>query len=424
MKPEDRYPTNRFTDTRNTRIQPPDRSSYATPRPQSQPQPQPQQQAAANIVREKLDNIYDEAAKDYQQNQAAPANAPTDGPAPTPANPLQQQDLSIENPYERTRSATPKAQADQWKQYHTAWQNYYQKYYERYYIGKIQEANQKPDTTNPESDQSATEQPQITSPQQQDTLIELRRKLRDKVHSSATKVRSSNHFIPIISALAVVLLFVFLQYNRVIISSVRAYTSPGSIDPQNIVVDPTASIEVSEEPKLIIPKINVDVPVVYGIGPDNDSQMKAMENGVAHFAIPGANSTPGQVGNTVISGHSSNDLFDSGNYKFVFAHLDRLNIGDMIYANYEGIRYSYTVTKKEVVMPTEVDKLIYDTDSPVMTLITCTPLGTAEKRLLISAEQVSPDPAAARPADTSAGDASATIMPSNSPTLIERLFGR
>jgi len=58
-----------------------------------------------------------------------------------------------------------------------------------------------------------------------------------------------------------------------------AYVSPGSIDPQNIVVDPTTDINVGPAPRLIIPKINVDVPVHYDIGNDYASQMKAMESG-------------------------------------------------------------------------------------------------------------------------------------------------
>ena len=150
--------------------------------------------------------------------------------------------------------------------------------------------------------------------------------------------------------------------------------------------------------------------------------MTAMEKGVAHFAIPGANSVPGQIGNTVLAGHSSNDLFDNGSYKFIFVQLDKLNNGDMIYANYEGKRYSYSVTKKEVVKPSEVTKLTYPTDKPVMTLITCVPIGTAEKRLLVTAEQVSPDPTAATAAPVTSG-ASSTEMTGNSATLLQRLFG-
>ena len=214
-----------------------------------------------------------------------------------------------------------------------------------------------------------------------------------------------------------------MQYNRVIIANVQAYVTPGDIDPQNIVVDPNESLKVGPEPLLIIPKINVNVPVVWDTLPDHDSQMKAMESGVAYFGIPGANSKPGQVGNTVLSGHSSNDFIDNGSYKFVFALLDRLQEGDVFYVHYNGIRYTYNVKKTEIVKPTQVDALVYPTDKPVVTLITCTPLGTSLNRLLITGEQVSPDPSTASTAPTDSGAADKAEIPGSSPTFFERLFG-
>lgn len=200
-----------------------------------------------------------------------------------------------------------------------------------------------------------------------------------------------------------------------------AFISPGSLDSQNIIVDPNTIIEVGPEPRLIIPKINVDAPVNYGIGNDHDSLMAGMTNGIAHFAIPGANSRPGQKGNTVLSGHSSNDLFDTGNYKFIFVQLERVEKGDIIYTHYESKRYTYIVTKKEVVGPNEVDKLIYPTDKPVLTLITCVPIGTANSRLLVTAEQISPDPkqATATPIED---QIETNLIPGKQPSLIERLF--
>lgn len=372
----------------------------ASPSPST---PSTHQQAAANVLRGQIDALYSGGSTPVEQ---------------TP---------TVESPYHRTHQQHVEPQADQWKAYHTAWQNYYQQYYENYYQ-HAKHAQEQPQVTTAHhyfsqqpTDQQQTEEA-LTNDQ---ALYELRQKLLGRVQSSAKRIRKSRHFIPIVAALVVVLLFVFVQYNRVFIANVQAYVSPGSIDPQNIVVDPTASVVVSDEPRLIIPKINVDVPVLYDVGTDYDSQMKAMEKGVAHFPIPGANSHPGEIGNTVLSGHSSNDLFDSGNYKFIFAQLEKLSKGDTIYANYEGKRYTYVITKMEVVKPNEVSKLIYPTDKPIMTLITCTPLGTALNRLLVTAEQVSPDPSAADKAPEGSGEQSNidSSIPGNSPTFLERLFG-
>lgn len=407
--------------------------------------PKEQQTAAANLIRSQIDALYGDRTVAYrqdslpqQQPQAQPQQqSPTQHVDPQmTAQQQAQNQQEAANPYERTHNPHPQPQAEQWKEYHSAWQNYYQKYYEAYYTQQTQQQA----AAQPEAQPSVDAQPDTNVhgffTQQTDlektnedlskdqALFELRQKLLGKVRKQAKKIRGSKHFMPIAASLVVVLVFLFLQYNQVIIARVSAYVSPGSIDPQNIVIDPSGGTDVGQDPRLIIPKINVDVPAIYGVGNDHASQMAAMEKGVAHFAIPGASSKPGELGNTVLSGHSSNDLFDGGDYKFIFAQLDKLQVGDTIYANYEGKRYTYVITKKEVVKPTEVSKLVYATDKPVMTLITCTPLGTALNRLLVTAEQVSPDPAAAAAApvasDGGSGDAS---IPGSSPTLIERLFG-
>lgn len=124
----------------------------------------------------------------------------------------------------------------------------------------------------------------------------------------------------------------------------------------------------------------------------------------------------------MFSGHSSNDLFDPGDYKFIFAQLDKLQLGDTIYVHYNGTRYTYTVTKKEVVKPTNVNALLGMDSKPYLTLITCTPLGTATNRLLVKAEQVTPDPTKAKSPDAIATNGKA-VMAGSAPTILERLFG-
>lgn len=379
--------------------------------------------AAANIARSQLDDIFGGNTA-MQTPQTTPIIE-----QPTESNDQPQPELFSENPYERTQQQQTNIQPDQWKQYHSAWQDYYQKYYERYYVGQVHQAKQALEAKAKEATTAATPLPTSTNASQNsfsknEALHDLRGQLLEKIQTSAQKARKSRHFVPITAALCVMLVFIFLQYNRMLFANVQAYISPGNIDPANIIIDPTTELAVNPEPKLIIPKINVDVPVIYNTTPDHNAQMKAMESGVAYFGIPGANSKPGQVGNTVFSGHSSNDVIDQGEYKFIFARLDQLANGDTIYANYEGKRYTYTITKKEVVKPTEVSKLIYPTDKPVITLITCTPLGTALNRLLVTAEQVSPSPkeAIAAPAEP-AGNQQSAAMPGNSPTFLQRLFG-
>lgn len=384
---------------------------------------QKQQHAAAGMLRDQIDTIYQSDDSQFETVSAEPTSAAT------PTTPVQQQSPAghQSSPYDRTHTARTSIQEDQWKHYHSAWQDYYQKYYEGYYTHQVAQAKQAIAAQQPSvATSSAPLDTGDESTSKKAALHELRASLLEKVESSAKKIRRSRHFMPIAAAVVVMAVFGFMQYNQVLVSNVKAYITPGSIDPQNIIVDPTTSVSVGPESRLIIPKINVDAPVFYDIPTDLNSQNKAMENGVAHFPIPGANSHPGEVGNTVLSGHSSNDVFAAGDYKYIFMQLDKLEKGDTIYANYKGTRYTYVITNKEVVNPDEVNKLVYQTDKPVMTLITCTPLGTALQRLLVTAEQVSPDPAKATTTEQpSENESTVTSMPSQGePTILERLFGR
>ena len=370
-------------------------------------------QAVANLTRQQLDAIY---AEQHQAYVAQPQN-----------------DAKSEDPlgaYAKTHQPAHSADSSEWGKYHSAWQDYYQKYYEQYYVGAVQQVHQSYSDYASKMQQESLKQLNEQQPKSDSTLskeeamFDLRSQIVSKVQESGKKVRKSRHFVPIIAALSVFLLFVVLQFNSVIMANVKAYVSPGEIDPQNIIIDPSASNAVGPKPMLIIPKINVSVPIVFNVTPDQKSQLKAMENGVAYFGIPGADSKPGQVGNTVLSGHSSNDFIETGSYKFVFALLDRLKKGDTFFVNYKGTRYTYTVTRTKVVEPTDVSALVYKTSKPEVTLITCTPLGTALHRLLVTGEQVSPDPAKAGAApSSSSGETGTTTMPGTAPTLLERVFG-
>ena len=369
-------------------------------------------QQAANVVRTQLNQI-------YQQDPNTTASV-TVGDPMSPQN-LQyaHQQSDIANPYARTHDETAhEIQANTWQKYHNAWQSYYQQYYERYYVSQVHEAKKSLESEfvhTPEKD------PAITT---DEAMYDLRSKLRQRISARATNVRKSRHFMPALAATLVMLIFVFLQYNRVLFSTVEAYVSPGSLSTSALIVDPTTTTSVSAEPKLIIPKISTEVPIVWDANAaDQNSLNTAMDKGVAWFNINGASARPGEAGNFVLSGHSSNDWLDKGDYKFIFARLDQLNEGDTIYVNYNSTRYTYQVTSKQVVKPTNVAALTQTTTKPILTLVTCTPLGTAIDRLLVFADQVSPDPSKASTSTTATDSTNAATIPRNSPTFFERLFG-
>lgn len=285
----------------------------------------------------------------------------------------------------------------EWQKYHSAWQDYYKNYYSDYYAKAAQ------------------------------TYLATEKMKTERVATGSTeRKRSFKRLAPFLIIALITIIALFLQYNRFIFAPIMAYISPdtGSVTSSIEAVDPNIAQAVSPEPRLIIPKLNIDVPVAFGIGTSEVDA--AMNRGVAQFMIPGANAMPGQIGNLVLSGHSAGDIYSSNPYKFIFSGLERLENGDLIYINYESVRYTYQMTGREVVEPTNVGALIYETTKPMLTLITCTPLGTSRYRLLISAEQISPiydseniaDPGAI-PSDPEKNDGE---MPANEPSFFENLW--
>ncbi len=368
-----------------------------------------QQTAAAHIVREQIDRIYDTAPP----NQ--PAAAKTE-PAPT-----QQQE--IPEAYARTHQE----QFD-WRQYHSAWQQYYQQYYQRYYWQHLHSERQKLAATA--ADKAVSQEDGVTvgvdptAPVPKKTIVAaLRSDITNKVKERADKVRKSHHFVPLLSAFVVGVLFVFLQFNSVLIAQVQSYVSPGAISNDAITINPTVAINVGPEAKLIIPKINVDVPVDYAVATVNEAEIQnSLKDGATHYKLPGANAVPGQDGNAVILGHSSNDIFNQGAYKFVFVLLDRLQPGDVFYLHYNGTRYIYRVTESRVIDPTNIKALQIGTDKPMATLITCTPPGTALKRLIIFGEQISPDPGGAVANTAPTEPSQDASIPGNGPTILDQIW--
>lgn len=146
-------------------------------------------------------------------------------------------------------------------------------------------------------------------------------------------------------------------------------------------------IAPSNEPRIIIPSIGVDAPVVYDEQRTDDAVVqKALERGVVHF---GRSALPGTVGNAVLVGHSSNLPWVPGDYKFVFALLEHVEPGQDITLDYDGTRYTYRITEKRVVSPNNIS-VLEDTTDARLTLITCTPVGTDKQRLVVSATLISP----------------------------------
>jgi sortase A len=376
------------------------------------------QEGAANVIRTQIDQIFgtDDMTSATSSRTSGHSKPMINQPPPTKTE-------VTETPSTDTEGAH--------KRYHSAWQEYYQKYYEKYYISAMEQQNKAYNQqlatihlnakTAAEHATKAVEDGTLT---QKEAMSEMRQDILSKVKKNASKVRKSRHFIPAICALVVILIAVFIQYNGLIFAQVSSFISPGSTSGQDIIIGTGNDQPVGPEPRVMVPKINVNAPVVYGLTDlSEQSAQKALVNGVIHYPIAGASAFPGQNGNAVFLGHSSSDFFKPGNYKFIFVQLNRLKVGDLFYLDFESKRYTYRVSETRIINPNEVGTLAIGSDKPYATLITCDPPGTAHRRLIVIGEQISPDPSTA----TSTQDSSSTTVHGeivgNPPTLFEQIFG-
>jgi LPXTG-site transpeptidase (sortase) family protein len=90
-------------------------------------------------------------------------------------------------------------------------------------------------------------------------------------------------------------------------------------------------------------------------------------------------SQPSKGSNTVMVGHRFTYQGPA-----IFYHLDKVRMDDPITVYWEGKKYEYKVNSIQTVAPSEIS-VEKPTDQPILTLYTCTPLITAEKRLVVKA---------------------------------------
>lgn len=135
---------------------------------------------------------------------------------------------------------------------------------------------------------------------------------------------------------------------------------------------------------LFIPKINVLAPVTWNV---KESQiLPDLNKGLVHFQDT---ALPGENGNVFVAGHSSNYWWTKSDFNRVFALLPELTIGDAIYLKYLDKKFIYQVTEVQTVGPKDVS-VIAPTENPILTLMTCVPVGTSQKRLIVKAKQIAP----------------------------------
>ena len=98
---------------------------------------------------------------------------------------------------------------------------------------------------------------------------------------------------------------------------------------------------------------------------------------------------PGQLGSPVIFGHSTlPQFYDPQKYTAIFSTLPKVKVGADIFVNYDGIEYTYRISKTYEVKPNELWVLRQDYSQKTLKVVTCVPPGTTLRRLIVEAELV------------------------------------
>lgn len=374
---------------------------------------QAEQDAAANVIRSKISALHKEEPDAKEEIVEAVEAGP---------------ERSKHQEYMYKLSTSGKSLAD----IQTEWHEYYKKLpddekhavWHEFYAAHSKEKHKPtppkdelPPQISHQKPQTEESEPHATS---QKTVADIKRQISKK--ATGKQLSRKQHLRSLVFGLGmgsfVVLVLLFGFFNE---RFVAPFITPSrSVSSTPIIIDPDDT-KVGPEPKVIIPKINVEIPVVYD-APSiaEDDIQAALEDGVVHYPTT---PKPGEKGNSAIVGHSSNNLFNSGKYKFAFVLLSKLEKGDTFYLNYEGTRYAYRIYEKKIVPPTDVSVLGPNDKIATATLITCDPPGTSLNRLIIVGEQITPNPS--NNAKSSAEQAPATdtkVVPGNAPSLWQRIL--
>lgn len=129
---------------------------------------------------------------------------------------------------------------------------------------------------------------------------------------------------------------------------------------------------------LVIPQIGVDGMILEG------EVYRTLDTGI--WRRPNT-STPDKGGNTVISAHRY--MYTTG--PKTFYNLDKMKLNDEFIIFWEGKEYNYKVFEVLEVEPTQIE-IEYNTDEPIVTLYTCTPLWTSSRRLVVKAALINSPP--------------------------------
>lgn len=146
--------------------------------------------------------------------------------------------------------------------------------------------------------------------------------------------------------------------------------------------------------RLIIPAINLDVPLVETKITDYDNFTETtfdsdLENWVVKYPTTPA---PWEWWNAFFFGHTSQEYWKTNPYGTVFRKIPQLRANDKIQVVWDGVLYEYKVLETKVVKPKQVNDVYVsygENWKEYITLMWCYPIWRTDKRMMIFAERVS-----------------------------------
>lgn len=143
---------------------------------------------------------------------------------------------------------------------------------------------------------------------------------------------------------------------------------------------------VNRDFSIVVPKIGINAAVIPSVNPNKPGEyLKALEQGVAHSSL---SYFPDQDGTVYLFSHSTNYDWFVKDMNAVFYLLKNLEKDDNIVIFYKGVAYTYKITGKDVVKPTDVSYMAPQSGTKRLILQTCWPPGSTTERLLIFADLV------------------------------------
>lgn len=145
--------------------------------------------------------------------------------------------------------------------------------------------------------------------------------------------------------------------------------------------DSSASNQFQND-RLYLPRLNIEGIIEWNVAQANVNGQ--LINSLVHLS---GTAEPSQNGDVLIAGHSSYYWWTKGAYKNIFAPLVNAKNGDDVIIKKDGIAYQYKIADiSEIGNSADLKLNVGGDKKGSLYLITCVPVGTNLRRLVIRAE--------------------------------------